>query len=110
MLLALDVGNTNITLGRLDRGRVASSRRAETRPRATPDELEVLLEELLALDAGGLNAVEEIVLASVVPAVSATLNELCQRRGIRLLTADARTIPLVLRVDRPSEIGADRLV
>jgi type III pantothenate kinase len=110
MLLALDVGNTNITLGRLDGGVVVSSRRAATRSRATADELEVLLGELLALDSDDLDDVGEIVLASVVPAVTATLGELCDRRSIRILVADARTIPLPLRVDRPSEVGADRLV
>lgn len=110
MLLALDVGNTNITLGRLEDGRVVSSRRAATRARATADELEVLLGELLALDGDDLDDVGEIVLASVVPAVTATLGELCDRRAIRVLVADARTIPLPLRVDRPTEVGADRLV
>jgi type III pantothenate kinase len=110
MLLALDVGNTNITLGRLDGGRVVSSRRAATRARATADEVEVLLGELLALDGIDLDDVNEIVLASVVPAVTATLGELCSRRAISVLVADSRTIPLPLRVDRPTEVGADRLV
>lgn len=110
MLLALDVGNTNITLGRLDGGLVVSSRRAATRSRASADELEVLLGELLALDGVDLDDVGEIVLASVVPAVTATLGELCDRRAIRVLIADSRTIPMPLRVDRPTEVGADRLV
>lgn len=110
MLLALDVGNTNITLGRLVRGEVIGARRAATRPRATVDELEVTLGELLGLDDASLDDVDEVVLASVVPALSATIAELCARRGIRLLAADSRTIPLLLRVDRPTEVGADRLV
>lgn len=110
MLLAIDVGNTNITIGRLEAGAVVTSRRAATHPRATVDELEVALGELLALDGGALADVSDVVMASVVPAVTATLIELCARRQIRLLAADSRTIPLPLRVDRPSEVGADRLV
>jgi len=110
MLLALDVGNTNITVGRLKGSEVVSSRRAVTRPRATVDEIEVMLGELLALDDATLDGVDEAVVASVVPAVSATLTELFKRRRIPLLTADSRTIPLPLRVDRPTEVGADRLV
>jgi type III pantothenate kinase len=110
MLLALDIGNTNITLGRLAADHVLGARRAATHSRATVDELEVTLGELLALDQAALDDVDEIVLASVVPAVTATVTELAARRHIRLLVADSRTIPLPLRVDRPSEVGADRLV
>src|SRR5215213_2005356 len=88
MLLAIDVGNTNITLGRVDGGAVTTSRRAATRARATVDELEVLLGELLALDGGTLDDVDAAVLASVEPALTATLTELLARRQIGLLTAD----------------------
>lgn len=110
MLIALDVGNTNITLGRLHGQAVLSSRRAATRAQATADELELLLEGLLALDGGNLAEVGEIVAASVVPAVTATISEICHRREIRLSLADATTVPLATRVDRPTEVGADRLV
>lgn len=110
MLLALDVGNTNITVGIIRGGDVSGSRRAATRPTATADELELTLAGLLHLDGEALDRVDEIVLASVVPAVTATLGELARRRGIRLLTADATTVPIAIRIDRPAEVGADRLV
>jgi type III pantothenate kinase len=109
MLLALDIGNTNLTLGRLAAGDVVGARRAATRAQATVDELELLLDQLLSLDGTKLSDASEIVVASVVPALTTTLAELCRRRRISLLTADARTVPLTLRVDRPSEVGADRL-
>jgi len=110
MLIALDVGNTNITLGRLDGESVLGSRRAATRPAATADELELLLDGLLRLDGAALADVDTVVVASVVPAVSATLAEVCRRRGIRVQAADASSVPLPIRVDRPAEVGADRLV
>ena len=44
MLLALDIGNTNVTLGLFRAGALLATRRAATAPRATADELEVLLE------------------------------------------------------------------
>src|SRR5215210_782817 len=50
MLLAIDVGNTNVTIGLLRSGRLVATRRAATNARATADELEVLLEGLLRLD------------------------------------------------------------
>jgi type III pantothenate kinase len=110
MLLALDIGNTSTNLGRIDGGEVVATRRIGTRPQATADELALTLDGLLAMDGGELDGVREIVAASVVPALSATLAELCRSREISLLWADATTVPLVTRVDRPAEVGADRLV
>ena len=68
MLLALDVGNTNITTGLFRAGALLAARRAATAPRATPDEVELALGGLLGLDDVGLADLDSIVLASVVPA------------------------------------------
>jgi type III pantothenate kinase len=110
MLIALDVGNTSTNVGRIAAGEVVAARRAQTRPRATADELGLLLDGLLRLDGGSLEQVTDIVAACVVPAVEVALAELCRRREIRLLSASARTVPLEARVERPAEVGADRLV
>jgi type III pantothenate kinase len=110
VIVALDVGNTNVTLGIISGGDVASSRRAATRPTATADELEITLESLLELDGAALGEVDEFVLASVVPAVTTTLVEIATRRGIPLTVADATTIPIPVRIGKPAEAGADRLV
>ena len=110
MLLALDVGNTNITLGIIRDGGVAGARRAGTRSSATVDKLEMTLDGLLRLEGVALADVREIALASVVPAVTATLTKLAQARSIGLLVASAQTVPLPVRVERPAEVGADRLV
>ena len=50
MLLALDIGNSNITTGLFQNGLLVATRRAATNRAATPDELELLLEGLLGLD------------------------------------------------------------
>jgi len=110
MIVALDVGNTNISLGIIRGGDVAGSRRAATRATATADELDVLIDGLLQLDGVPLDRVDEIVLASVVPAVTAALAQMAKRRGIKLLIADANTVPILIRVEKPAEAGADRLV
>lgn len=109
MLLLIDVGNTNVTLSTVRDGGPGDARRLSTRSSATVDELEVLLDNLLELDRLRLADVDEIVLASVVPALSASLSELATRRSIRLLTADATSVPIPIRVERPAEVGADRL-
>jgi len=109
MLLALDVGNTNLTCALVRDGALGAARRAQTRAAASADELELLLDGLLGLDGAGLADVDEIVLASVVPALSVTLAEVARARGISLLSADVEGVPLPVRTERPQEVGADRL-
>lgn len=110
MLLAIDIGNTNITLGLVEGGALVATRRAGTPRGATADELEVLLTGLLALDGRTFEDVSSIAVASVVPAQTAMIDRVAARREINVLVASAGTVPLAIRVDRPGEVGADRLV
>jgi type III pantothenate kinase len=110
MLLALDIGNSNATLGLFRAGALLGTRRAGTDQRATPDELEWLLSGLLELDGLALADIDAIALASVVPALTAAVEAVAQRRGQTLLVATAGSVPIAVRVDRPDEVGADRLV
>ena len=110
MLLALDVGNSNITIGLFRAGALLATRRAATSSGATPDEIELTLTGLLSLDDLGMADLDAIVLASVVPAISAALEVIADRHDRPLLVASAGTVPLAVRVDRPGEVGADRLV
>jgi type III pantothenate kinase len=110
MLLALDIGNSNVTLGLFRAGALMTTRRAATAPRATADELEALLETLLRLDGLSLADTDAIAAASVVPAVTGALETVAERRDRPLVVAGAGTVPIPIRVDRPGEVGADRLV
>jgi len=110
MLLAIDIGNTNITLGLVEGGALVATRRAGTPRGTTADELEVLLTGLLALDGRTFDDVSGIAVASVVPALTAMMESVAARRAINVLVASAGTVPLAIRVDRPGEVGADRLV
>ena len=110
MLLAIDIGNTNITLGRFRAGTLLGTRRAATAPGASTDELEVLLEEMLRLDGLAFADVDALAVVSVVPALTACIEALAARRDRPLLIAAAGTIPVPVCVDRPAEVGADRLV
>jgi len=110
MLLALDVGNTNVTVGLFRAGALLATRRAATDPRSTADELEVALDGLLRLDGFGLADLDAIALASVVPAVSAAVESIAARRERPLVVAGPGTVPSAIRVDRPGDVGADRLV
>lgn len=110
MLLALDVGNTTIGAGLVRAGALVASRRLATRSVATSDELELALDGLLHLDGFALGDVSALVVASVVPALSAPIEAFASRRAVPLLVAGAGTVPLPIRVERPADVGADRLV
>jgi type III pantothenate kinase len=110
MLLVLDIGNTNLTLGLVAGGNLRGIRRAATHRATTVDELELLLDGLLRLDGRGLADIDAASLASVVPQQSALVEGVMTKRGIPLLVAASGIVPMAVRVDRPSEVGADRLV
>jgi type III pantothenate kinase len=110
MLLALDIGNTNVTVGLFRAGALLATRRAATNPRATTDEVELLLDGLLRLDGIAIADLDAIALASVVPALTGAVEMIAERRDRPVLVAGAGTVPLAVRVDRPGEVGADRLV
>ena len=89
---------------------LGGTRRAVTNPRASADELEILLDGLLNLDHLSFADISSIACASVVPAVTAGIEAVATRRDRPLLLAGVGTVPLPVRVDRPGEVGADRLV
>ncbi len=110
MLLAIDVGNTNLRLGTARDGVLGGTRRAATAPATTPDELEILLEGLLGLDGRSLADIASIALASTVPELVAATESVAARRSIQCVAASAGTVPFPVRVERPGDVGPDRLV
>ena len=109
VLLVVDVGNSDLTLCGVHDGALGAVRRATTERGATADELELLLDGLLRLDGHRLDEVSAIALASVVPTLTA-LGRVADGLLIPLRVAEAGHLPLPVRVDRPLEVGADRLV
>ena len=112
-LLAVDIGNTNLTLGLFAGDELVGSWRATTASGATEDELAALTASLLALDGHRLDELHAVALASVVPPLTATFDRFVRERlAIPLLTIDAAALSgiLQMRIDRPAEAGADRLI
>ena len=110
LLLTIDIGNSNLTVGLLRAGALAVSRRAVTPARATADEIEILIDGLLRLDDVSFADVSAIACASVVPNLTGAIETIAARRERPLVIAAAGSVPIAIRVDRPSEVGADRLV
>jgi type III pantothenate kinase len=111
-LLAADIGNTNVTIGLFDGERLVHSWRAITRAAATPDEVAAMLTGMLGLDDHALSELDAVAIASVVPPLTETWERLvAERVGVPPTIVDAGSLEGVLdvRIDRPSEAGADRL-
>lgn len=114
LLLALDVGNTNTTLGAFDGPEMITHWRMATHRAMTADELALTVRDLFALadlDAPS-RCLKGAVAASVVPTLDRAIREWGDRYlGGRLLLVD-RTMDLgiTIRYIPPEAVGADRLV
>jgi len=112
MLLALDIGNTEITVGLFRGDQISAHWRLTTNPDRTPDEWGTALGTFLLHAGHSPNEVRGVILASVAPHVTRSV-----KAGIESATActavsiDPRSpLPLTLDVDEPLSVGADRIV
>ena len=112
MLLALDVGNTNVTAGLFDGDLLAANWRLRTIHEQTADEWGILLRNLFALHGLDLARVKGIIVSSVVPPVEAPLAAMAQRyfQTEAMFVTHETDTGLVNRYDNPREVGADRVV
>jgi type III pantothenate kinase len=112
MLLALDAGNTNITIGAFEGKKLIGRWRLRTISEQTADEWGILLRNLFSLSQLDLAAVDGVVISSVVPAVDQPLTAMAERYFQRLpmFISYLTDTGLTVRYDHPREVGADRLV
>lgn len=110
MLLAIDVGNTNIVLATFDGEKLVHSWRVRTDSRMTADELALMFRGLLASDAVQVTGV------SVCSTVPATLRELRTMLGryypdlpTVIIEPGVKTGVQIL-MDNPKEVGSDRIM
>ena len=112
-LLAIDAGNTNIVFAVHDGADWRGQWRATTHDVRTADEHMVWLSQLMQIDNLTPNDIDAAIIASVVPQALFGLKTLCTRylHCEPLLIGDADVnLGLEVDVERPSEVGADRLV
>ncbi|HEX6131441.1 MAG TPA: type III pantothenate kinase [Actinomycetota bacterium] len=113
MLLAADVGNTEIVVGVFDGPALRHTWRLSTRPERTADELALQLAGFLrseGLDLG--KDVTGFVVASVVPDVTASIREMAARwlPFPPLVVGPGTRTGVPVLTDNPREVGADRVV
>ncbi|MDE3198360.1 MAG: type III pantothenate kinase [Acidobacteriota bacterium] len=112
MLLALDAGNTNVTIGIFRGMELVDHRRLRTVREQTSDEWGILLMSLLRYASVDASQIEGIIVSSVVPPLNSALAEMSQRYfGMEAMFVTAHTdTGLKLLYDNPYEVGADRIV
>jgi type III pantothenate kinase len=111
MLLAVDVGNTNLVFALVDKGEIKARWRIATDPRRTADQYSVWLHQLLELEGFGRDEVEGVIIGTVVPRALHNLEVLSEKyfhKTAVIAGQGAAEWPLQLDVDEPQSVGADR--
>ncbi len=113
MLLVIDSGNTNVVFAVYDGDEQRAQWRASSDPRRTADEYAVWLTQLMALKKLTPGDINHAIIANVVPAATFNLKQLCTRYfATEPLVVGDRGVNLGIpvRIERPEQVGADRLV
>ena len=112
MLLAIDIGNTNVTLGVFEGQRLKSTWRIATDPRRLTDEYGLLVSGILPLKGINPEDITGACLCSVAPTLTFTFEEVCKRYfKVSPLTVSAGVKTGVrILYDNPRDVGADRIV
>jgi type III pantothenate kinase len=112
MLLAIDVGNTNIVLGVFDGPALVQSWRLQTVRERTSDELGLLVDGLFAHSRIERVQVRGVILGSVVPPLTGTIRAMVERYfGVKAMIVEPGVntgMPILYK--NPAEVGADRIV
>lgn len=114
MLLTIDVGNTNTVLGVFaspSDDTPVEHWRAKTDDNRTADEWHALIHQFFGLTDIGLDMLDDVIIASVVPKVTGALERMFRRLHRVQPTVLTWKTPtgLPLCIDNPSEVGADRI-
>ncbi|MFO7964171.1 MAG: type III pantothenate kinase [Desulfobacterales bacterium] len=112
MLLAVDVGNTNIVMGIYQDRRLLRTWRLHTNAAVTEDEFAVLAAALISRLNVDLNDIKKTVISCVVPPMMRTLEAFCCKyTGGAPAWVNADMVSwMPIRYARPAELGADRIV
>ncbi len=109
MLLAVDIGNTNITLGLFDEEILLFTARLATDAKRTADQYAIDIKDILYLRGCRYETIEDAVICSVVPsvgkAVSNAISMLCHI--VPLSLGPGVKTGLNIKIDNPAQLGAD---
>lgn len=112
MLLAIDAGNTNLTIGVFDGPQIISRWRLRTVHEKTADEWGIAFRDLFALTSMDPAAISGVIVASVVPPLETSLTAMAQRyfNATPFFVTGRTETGLSILYDNPRDVGADRIV
>lgn len=112
MLLTIDIGNTNITLGLYEGEKLSGHWRMATNHESMPDEYGIMMSNLLEHRGIDTKDIEGICMASVVPPLTSRVIQACNNYlDSEPLNVDYMTNTGVkIMIDQPQTVGADRIV
>jgi type III pantothenate kinase len=112
VLLALDAGNSNITIGAFEGRNLVFQWRLRTVHDQTADEWGILLGNLFGPANLDIGSVDGMVISSVVPPIDSTLAFMAERyfHTEAMFVGPRTDLGLTILYDNPNEVGADRLV
>jgi type III pantothenate kinase len=112
MLLAIEQGNTNTMFAIHDGASWVAQWRSATESTRTADEYVVWLSQLLSMQGIGFRAIDAVIISSVVPQSIFNLRNLSRRyfNVEPLVIGENAKLGIDVRIEKPSEAGADRLV
>jgi type III pantothenate kinase len=112
MLLAIEQGNTNTMFALHDGAAWVAQWRTATDSQRTADEYAVWLHQLLSMQGLALSDVDDCIISSVVPQSIFNLRNLARRylKVEPLVVGENVELGIDIRIEKPSEAGADRLV
>ncbi len=111
MLLAVDIGNTSVTLGLYKTEKLGPRWRLMSDNERTSDEYGILLIELLERAEVGASDVDEVAIASVVPPLTGTFDRACRTylNTVPLIVDAGTRTGIPVRYEDPRQVGADRV-
>ncbi len=109
MLLAIDIGNTNVTLGLFEDSILKMTGRIATDTKKTADQYAIEIKDILTLHGENISEIEDSIICSVVPvvgsAISAAVALLCDT--VPLMLGPGVKTGLNIKIDNPAQLGAD---
>lgn len=112
MLLAFDVGNTNITMGVFKDRKMIENWRLETDNGKSADEYGMVINQLFTYSGLRIDDVDDVIVSTVVPSVLYTIQHLSQKyfgKYAIVIEAGVKT-GLIVKYDNPKAVGSDPIV
>ena len=112
MILAIDVGNTNLKIGVFNEKKLIASWRLSTKSTRTSDEYGMVLYDLLSQENLSFKDIESCIVASVAPTLNYTIEHMCQHYMQKKPMMVSNNINLGIQIEykSASTLGADRII